>query len=409
MKRLFLIATALISLLLIAGCSIFENAPLPTLDQNMIQTYAAGTVAARSTFSALETVIAILTAQPGQLTTQPDQPTVQPSLQPNVITATSRPPTSTLFPSATTVVLPSATASNTPVPATATASIPCEWAHFSADVTIPDGTSIAPQAAFTKTWRLLNRGSCTWTTGYTVVFVSGEAMSGPASVAFTKSVKPGETIDLSVNLVAPTAAGSYTGYYQLKDANGATFGTGIDGSGKFYVKINVAVPTLTDLHIANQPCNAIWKSSTGPVACPSTSYNFANGSVNMTNAPKLEGGYTDNEATIIMIPSNGTGGEISGRFPSLVIKSGDHFTAVTGFMDSYTKGNVMFMLNYSIDGGADQNLKTWTKTYDKKFVRIDVDLSSLAGKNVQLVLKVLNNDGSSTDDVAFWMAPTIVR
>jgi len=125
--------------------------------------------------------------------------------------------------------------------------------------------------------------------------------------------------------------------------------------------------------------------------------------------PKLEGGYTDDESAIVMVPSDGAGGEISGRFPGLVIKSGDHFTALTGLMDGYTKGNVMFMLNYSADGAADQNLKTWSKTYDSKFVRIDIDLSSLAGKNVQFVLKVLNNDGSSTDDVAFWLSPQIVR
>jgi hypothetical protein len=228
-------------------------------------------------------------------------------------------------------------------------------------------------------------------------------------VAFPKSVKPGETIDLSINLVAPTATGSYTGYYQLRDANGVTFGTGADGSGRFYVKINVTVPALTDLHIANQFCSAIWKSSSGPVACPSTGIDINKGSVTMTLKPKIEGGYTDDEPTIVMAPSNGTGGEISGRFPSLEIKSGDHFVTATGFMDGYTKGNVMFMLNYSADGGPDQNLKTWTKTYDSKIVKIDIDLSSLAGKKVQFVLKVLNNDGSSYDDVTFWLNPYIKR
>jgi hypothetical protein len=404
MKRLFLIVTALIGLLVVAGCSLLDNAPEPTLDSNMIQTYAAGTVSARSTFSALETVISILTAQPNALTQQPPSPN-----SPQVITATSRPPTSTPFPTSTAVQLPTATASKTPAPVTSTPEIPCEWAHFSADVTVPDGTTYAPGAAFTKTWRLLNRGSCTWTTGYSAVFASGNAMSGPAEVMFTKSVKPGDTIDISVNLVAPASTGSYTGYYQVRNASGKTFGTGADGSGRFYVKINVAVATLSDLHIANQVCSAVWKSSSGPVACPTSGYDFSKGSVTSSKTPKLEGGYTDDEIAIIMVPSNGTGGEISGRFPTLEVKSGDHFITTTGFIDSYTKGNIMFMLNYSIDGGADQNLKTWTKTYDSKYVKIDIDLSSLAGKKVQFVLKVLNNDGSSTDDVAFWLNPYIKR
>ena len=406
MKRFLIPFTAIFCLLIIlTGCSLFENVPLPTLDPNMIRTYAAGTVTARQTFSALETVVSILTAQPGLVLTS------QPTAQPAVITATPHPVTSTPFPTATTVVIPSSTATVTPAApsATPTQSIPCEWAHFLADVTIPDGASITPGAAFTKTWRLLNKGTCTWTTSFALVFAGGEAMGGAAVIAFPKNVAPGQSVDLSINLAAPQNTGSYTGYYQIRDANGVTFGTGSDGKTKFFVKITVAVQSLSDLHLSTQLCTAVWRTSAGAVACPSSSYDFSKGSVMVVATPKLEGGYTDNDPAIVMVPSDGTGGEISGRFPGLVIKSGDHFKTLTGFMDGYTKGNVMFMLNYSADGGADQNLKTWSKTYDKNFVHIDIDLSSLAGKNVQFVLKVLNNDGSSTDDVAFWLSPQIVR
>ncbi|PIU90073.1 MAG: hypothetical protein COS63_04110, partial [Anaerolineae bacterium CG06_land_8_20_14_3_00_57_67] len=49
----------------------------------------------------------------------------------------------------------------------------CDWAQFVADITVPDGASFAPGAAFTKTWRLKNIGTCTWTTSYALVFVSG--------------------------------------------------------------------------------------------------------------------------------------------------------------------------------------------------------------------------------------------
>jgi hypothetical protein len=404
MKRFLFTATALFCLVIIlTGCSLFENVPLPTLDTNMIQTYAAGTVSARQTFSALETVVAILTAQPGVLLTS------QVTAQPVVITGAPLLVTSTPIPTATTVILPSSTATPLIPSATPTQSIPCEWAHFLADVTIPDGTSIAPEAAFTKTWGLLNKGTCTWTTNYSLVFASGDAMGGAAEVALPKDVAPGQSVDLSIKLVAPKNTGSYTGYYQIRDPNGVKFGTGTDGKTMFYVKITVANQSLGDLHLSTQLCSAVWKTPAGATACPSNSYDFSKGSVMVVAKPKLEGGYTDDEPAIVMVPSDGAGGEISGRFPGLVIKSGDHFTALTGLMDGYTKGNVMFMLNYSADGAADQNLKTWSKTYDSKFVRIDIDLSSLAGKNVQFVLKVLNNDGSSTDDVAFWLIPQIVR
>ena len=42
-------------------------------------------------------------------------------------------------------------------------------AQFVTDVTVPDGTKYDPGATFTKTWRLRNVGTCTWTTAYTMV------------------------------------------------------------------------------------------------------------------------------------------------------------------------------------------------------------------------------------------------
>src|SRR5512143_3278895 len=56
--------------------------------------------------------------------------------------------------------IPAATISTQPAAALSS----CDWAQFVADVTVPDGTSYAPGTTFTKTWRLKNIGSCTWTT-----------------------------------------------------------------------------------------------------------------------------------------------------------------------------------------------------------------------------------------------------
>ena len=40
----------------------------------------------------------------------------------------------------------------------------CDQAQFVSDLTVPDGSSFAPGATFTKTWRLKTIGTCTWTT-----------------------------------------------------------------------------------------------------------------------------------------------------------------------------------------------------------------------------------------------------
>ena len=97
-------------------------------------------------------------------------------------------------------------------PASAAAAQACtDRAQFISDVTVPDGTRFNPGATFTKTWRLRNIGTCTWTTGYSMVFNSGNQMGGPASVPMPSSVAPGQNVDVSVNLTAPNTAGHYIG------------------------------------------------------------------------------------------------------------------------------------------------------------------------------------------------------
>jgi len=51
----------------------------------------------------------------------------------------------------------------TVAPATQPPPAGCDRAQFISDVTVPDGTTFAPGATFTKTWRLKNSGTCTWT------------------------------------------------------------------------------------------------------------------------------------------------------------------------------------------------------------------------------------------------------
>jgi len=111
---------------------------------------------------------------------------------------------------------------------------------FVEDVTIPDEYDIAPGTAFTKTWRIQNVGTCTWTTSYSLAFYQDNSMGGPATVPLANNVAPGQTVDLSVNLVAPSTAGRYTGKWTLKDASGNNFFT--TKNNPLWVIIDVVVP-----------------------------------------------------------------------------------------------------------------------------------------------------------------------
>lgn len=192
---------ALIAVLALSAC----NLPGGGASAEEVQTLAAQTVAANLTQSALLTPSATNTTEP----------------------------TATLAATNTPAV------SNTPAATATTGSGGgtggCDAHQFVTDVTINDGTEIAPDATFVKTWRLRNAGTCSWSPSYALVFVSGNAMGGAAAQNLTATVAPGTTIDISITLTAPHELGSYTGYWNLRNASNQTF-----GSTAFYVQIEVS-------------------------------------------------------------------------------------------------------------------------------------------------------------------------
>ncbi len=173
---------------------------------------------------------AILTA--AALTVQAQLPSATPALVP---TSTFTP-----IPSSLPTLPPPTLPPPTLPPPTATQA--CDLAQFIADVTIPDDTMLDPGETFTKTWRLKNVGTCSWTPSYAVVFSSGVQMSGPSAQALSGNVNPGQTVDLSVNLTAPSEPGTYTGYWKLRNASGVTFA-------QFYVRIKVEGGPFAVIHV----------------------------------------------------------------------------------------------------------------------------------------------------------------
>jgi hypothetical protein len=96
-----------------------------------------------------------------------------------------------------------------PTPTSTPQSI-CDRIQFVSDVTVPDGALFPADFDFTKTWRLKNVGTCTWTTGYSLVFSSGTQMDGPNSQPLTTTVAPGQSVDIAVRLESPGQAGNFT-------------------------------------------------------------------------------------------------------------------------------------------------------------------------------------------------------
>ncbi len=136
---------------------------------------------------------------------------------------------------------PTSVPAPTAVPITPTAApqpVACtNGAAFVADVTVPDGTVLAPNQAFNKIWRIKNTGTCNWS-NYQFVYVAGTNMSAAATIAVPHT-NAGTTADMLVAMTAPSNVGAYTGEWQLRDAHGVLFGP------LFMVKIVVQGPQPT--------------------------------------------------------------------------------------------------------------------------------------------------------------------
>ena len=182
--------------LLIASCGggEAEATPTNTLSADDIQTLA------------IETFSAVLTQ--------------------TALAAPSETPFPTLTASATFAPFATSTGGALPVgvsPTTSGGGNTCYRLTFVSDVTIPDDTAMTPGQNFTKTWKVINSGTCAWDAGFKFAFIGGEQMSG---VTFTlpSAVPANGQIDISVAMIAPSKTGTLRGNWRMSTADGQFFG-----------------------------------------------------------------------------------------------------------------------------------------------------------------------------------------
>ena len=207
-KGLLVVITILVITGMLISCSTATVSP--TTNPDLIYTAAAGTAIARVTEIFKSTPSATPSA-PASATS-----TTNPEL---AYTAAVQTVSANLTQAAALTPTTQASATSAPAP-TGTGA---DRAVYVADVTVPDNTVIAPGEAFVKTWKLQNAGTSTWTTSYSLAFISGEQMGSVSSVPLPQPVAPGQQIDISVDLVAPTNTGTYQGYWKMKNASGQLF------------------------------------------------------------------------------------------------------------------------------------------------------------------------------------------
>lgn len=121
----------------------------------------------------------------------------------------------------------------TPAPQATSTPVPCLYnMAYVADLNYDDKNMSAPPVMkpgqqFDKKWRVRNSGTCAWEPNFYLGYVRGnrpEASMGATPVFLSKAVQPGETVDLTARLTAPTAYGTFQAFWQMHDTTNRAFG-----------------------------------------------------------------------------------------------------------------------------------------------------------------------------------------
>ncbi len=196
--------------LALASCSILGGGKAPV----DLQADVEGTLNAIATQS-----FATLSSQFTQ--TAASLPTDTPYPTPAPVTATPLPatatpvPTSTPFPTFIVPTLPPPLPTMVPSVTVTTTSTAYSCQVLSQSPWL--GKGVVPGYDFDMHWIVKNTGTSTWDqNNVDLRYASGTKFQKFAdAVDFSKTVKSGEQIDLAVDMVAPTAYGIYSGYWNI--------------------------------------------------------------------------------------------------------------------------------------------------------------------------------------------------
>jgi len=228
LNKLYLMIPVLAVLVLLSACGASNRNRGSNPEADTVRTAAAATANARLT--------------------EIGPRTAEPTTTPYATRTMTLPPTATVPGLPTNTPRPAATATSQRSPDAA------EWVTQSP----ADYSTFAPGTPFKMTWTIRNVGTSTWTRAYQLRFFANHQLGAPAAVNFSKDVPPGDTIDLTVDMIAPTTPGDYHSLWVLTS----------DKTGNFYpVDIHIkvsAAPAATPTSSPTSPPAATPTATTEP-------------------------------------------------------------------------------------------------------------------------------------------------
>ena len=217
MKNRYLLPLVIIMFtMLLASCSTPQTITTqePTIDTNALRTEVAQTIEAESTLNTALT----LAAEPSA-TVEIATPTKAAS--PTLSAETNTPLPAMPEPTATTVV-------NVVYPTFTPTYYPDRAELVSMSPVL--GKSFRPGSYFDLVFTLKNTGDLDWTTSYRLEYLSGVKPSNHSGTTYdvvklAAKVAKGKTVDITLDMIAPSAAGHYTSTWAFVNSEGTTFYT----------------------------------------------------------------------------------------------------------------------------------------------------------------------------------------
>lgn len=91
------------------------------------------------------------------------------------------------------------------------------------DLTIPDGTIVAPESTLDKRWEVENTGNCNWDAKYRIRLIAGPELGAQKEQALYPA-RIGSQATIRILFKAPAENGSYRSAWQAFNAQGDPFG-----------------------------------------------------------------------------------------------------------------------------------------------------------------------------------------
>jgi hypothetical protein len=379
LKRWF-VRAFLIILLLLVGCdAIPMHAVLPTLDVHLA---IASTAAVELTRDAVEKAAQV-------------SPTV-----------TLEPP----LPKEATPT-PQMTSSPTPVENTPG---PKNIGLLLGMVSMGEGSQLFSGEVFHVTWRIRNIGETVWNDQYNLVHVKGNNFGWAEKIPFSFEALPGDIVDVTLVLTAPTTRGMYAGEWLIEAPDGSLFGMELDGSEPLPVSVEVTGNPLTSpfrqiLRLYVDYSTAEWRDQNGPALVSVDGNIGLHGYVTRDNYPLFEGGLQEDEPTIVMMPPRGDGAYLSGKFPAFVIEPSDYLVTRVGCLEPHKFCDATLKVLVQVEGEDEVEVLWETeKEYTGEWILIRRNLTRYAGKAVHFIF-VVESKGNNVDDVIGWFVPAVYR